>query len=161
MLGEIEGRRRRGWKRMKWLDAITTTKDVSLSRLWELVMDREAWRAGAHGVTKSQTRLSNWTELNWTDLLQNRRVITNKKRRFWNGDRRFDGKEDLKKGKVRSEEKEKLGIQPFWKSLRASGAGSLSLKWRCKVIFPNRGIKLQVMLWFCSCPSWIILQGLT
>ena len=75
MLGKIEGRRRRGWQRMRWLDGITDSMDMVLGGLQELVMDREAWRAAVHGVAKSWTRLSDWTELNWTERLERASLV--------------------------------------------------------------------------------------
>ena len=69
MLGGIGGRRRRGWQRVRWLNGITNLMGMNLSKLWGFVMDREAWRTVIHGVVKSQTLLSNWTEMNWTCTL--------------------------------------------------------------------------------------------
>ena len=86
MVGKIEGRRRRGWQRTKWLDVITNSVVVSLGRLRELVMDREGWHTVVHGVTKSWTRLSDWTELNYSFYkvwgIENRRSACNRKYKY-------------------------------------------------------------------------------
>ena len=144
MLGKIDGRRRRGWQRMGWLDGITDLMDMGLGGLQELVMDREAWCAAVHGVTKSQTWLNDWTELNQTYLLTVCLYITIN--RAWN---------DIK-FKLSQVFQQNFIIYTYFQTLKKFLANLNSFLWQSYIIDINSSQSIFQLIAWLKCHIYLV-----